>query len=258
MSRRKATESEQKILFSNKLDRRESHNRTINDSPLCFANTNTTYNLILNESPHQRAKLWVSIITLPKEISHCLKALKDVKSLKVLESILKKKDTIKGINLIQDFISTFCQPHLSSKYGIGCNSPNQKTVTVGKDNLRVGLHVDNHLKFPRSRILINLGSESRYFLFINLSIKQLYDLVSKHNNVLKPTLGSSGLGTMFMKLFPSYPVIKLKVSPGEAYLAPTEHIIHDGSTEGTNNLDIFFTVRSIFNLNLTDYHSKSK
>lgn len=119
---------------------------------------------------------------------------------------------------------------------------------MGKDNHRVGLHIDNHLEFPRHRILINLGCESRYFLFINLSIKQLYNLVSKHNNnILTDNLGSSGLGIIFMQLFPNYPVIKLRIDPGEAYIAPTEHIIHDGSNQGTQCLDIFFTMRSIFN-----------
>ena len=102
--------------------------------------------------------------------------------------------------------------------------------------------------------MINLGSECRYFLFINLSITQIYDLVSKYHNIAnKDNLGRTGLAIMFMELFPNYPVIKLRVNPGEAYIANTEHIIHDGSTKGTHHLDIFFTMRSIFNFKIDKF-----
>lgn len=154
----------------------------------------------------------------------------------------------KGISLIQEHIETFrLQSADLSKYGIGWNAPNQLTVTVGADNCRVGLHIDNQRGSSLHRILINLGSEPRYLLFINLSIQQLYNCVSETDtNIISKKSGSSRICTAFMQLFPNYPVVKLRVNPGEAYIAPTEHITHDGCTEGTNSLDVFFTMRAIF------------
>ncbi len=50
----------------------------------------------------------------------------------------------------------------------------------------------------------------------------------------------------FCALFPAYPVIKLRVGPDEAYVAPTESLIHDGNTEGGSRLDIDLMVRGHF------------
>ena len=50
----------------------------------------------------------------------------------------------------------------------------------------------------------------------------------------------------FMRCFPDYPVIRLRIAPNEAYIAPTENIIHDGSTLGKMYFDICLTIRGKF------------
>src|SRR5688572_7475990 len=45
-------------------------------------------------------------------------------------------------------------------------------------------------------------------------------------------------GAAFMRRFPTCPVVRLRVRPGEAYVAPTENLLHDGSREGRSWLDL--------------------
>jgi hypothetical protein len=205
--------------------------------------------IILSSKIEKLPSLYVSILNIPENILGYLKDLASVEDHRLLKYVLQKDRVKKGISLIHEYLETFrIQSAELSEYRIGWNAPKQMTVTVGSDNCRVGLHIDNQRGSSLHRISINLGSEPRYFLFINLSIDQLYRLVSEtDNNVVSKISGSSRICMAFMQLFPNYPVVKLKVNPGEAYIAPTEHITHDGCTEGTNNVDVFFTARTIFN-----------
>ena len=57
---------------------------------------------------------------------------------------------------------------------------------------------------------------------------------------LHPRMSATALAREFMTLYPQYPVIRVQVRPGEAYLAPTDNLVHDGSsvdmTEEDRNL----------------------
>jgi len=44
-------------------------------------------------------------------------------------------------------------------------------------------------------------------------------------------------------------MVRIKVRPGQAYIAPTENIFHDGSTLGTSEVDRHMTCRGHFSLN---------
>jgi hypothetical protein len=213
---RSLTSMEQQILFGTKLEKLES--------------------------------LYVSILNIPQNILDDLKELNKLEERRFLKDILQTERVKKGVALIHEYIETFrIQSAELSEYRIDWNEPKQMTVTVGRARCRVGLHIDNQRGSSLHRISLNLGSEPRYFLFINLSIDQLYRLVAETDgNSVSKTSGSSRICMAFMQIFPNYPVVKLRVNPGEAYIAPTEHITHDGCTEGTKDLDVFFTVRSIF------------
>lgn len=98
----------------------------------------------------------------------------------------------------------------------------------------VGLHIDcwNKLRPEvsnqgRNRICINLGIEERYLLFVNLTLPGIIQaLEADISNYTKPT----EIGQDFMRNFPDYPVIKLPLLPGQAYIALTDTIIHDVTT----------------------------
>jgi hypothetical protein len=46
------------------------------------------------------------------------------------------------------------------------------------------------------------------------------------------------VGHDFMRSFPGYPVLRVRIRPREAYIAPTDNLIHDGSSVGKNYPDI--------------------
>jgi hypothetical protein len=108
-----------------------------------------------------------------------------------------------------------------------------------------GLHLDSWDYLPfrnrhraRNRICINLGNEVRYFLLINLTLKQIFtelnlvdpdDIYQDYRGVRLPN--------KFLRAFPDYPVVRLAVHPGEAYIAPTENFIHDATSLGKTLTD---------------------
>jgi hypothetical protein len=132
--------------------------------------------------------------------------------------------------------------------GVYLNPPGLTTVTSDRSSQNyIGLHFDSWDRLPieerhlsSNRICINLGKEDRYLLFINLSVLTISRLIKEHTvNALK---------TAFLQAYPDYPVIKVRVSPGEAYIAPTENMIHDGCSLERNSPDIHLTIRGHFQL----------
>jgi hypothetical protein len=111
--------------------------------------------------------------------------------------------------------------------------------------LFAGLHLDSWDYLPfrrrhlaRNRICINLGRETRYFLLVNLTLKQLFSELNlvDPDDVYQDYRGVR-LPNKFMRAFPDYPVVKLAIHPGEAYIAPTENFIHDATSTGKTIAD---------------------
>jgi hypothetical protein len=145
--------------------------------------------------------------------------------------------------------------------GVHCSQPKLVTTTVNAVKYLphkpyVGLHLDSWENSPlrrrhlsSNRICINIGQESRYFLVINLSLMKIFDLlelstisdISQHYRGVK-------LPSEFMRNFPNYPVIKITLAPNEAYIAPTENIIHDASTLDKQELDFSLTFLGKFGI----------
>ncbi len=126
------------------------------------------------------------------------------------------------------------------------NTFNQKEKTF------IGLHLDSFERnsatrqLARNRICINLGKDPRYLLFYNLQFDQMAEMcdmkkIDRNGNPYE-------ILHTFFERFNTYPVIKIQINPYEAYIAPTENIIHDGSTEGTKHLDVNLAIRGYFKI----------
>jgi hypothetical protein len=133
--------------------------------------------------------------------------------------------------------------------GYTSNLPGLKTVTVGNDGKHyIGLHLDSwdDLELERrpestNRICVNIGASDRYFLFLPFSLNEMgYILSELHKNL---SIHHTSFGDHFMERFPDVPAIRCRLAPGEAYIASTENLMHDGSSEGQQQLDELFTVR---------------
>jgi hypothetical protein len=136
--------------------------------------------------------------------------------------------------------------------GASENPPNLKTVTINRDVGRFnGLHVDNwdgldlhsrHL--AANRICINIGKSDRYFLFLPVSLMGMASLLATEMGPDWETPRRyTVIGRQFMERFPDMPVVRCRLGPGEAYIAPTENLVHDGSSIGQSEIDEQFTIR---------------
>jgi hypothetical protein len=139
--------------------------------------------------------------------------------------------------------------------GMGGRQPGLSTATIdNKRGCRNGLHTDNWDGLPlakkqeaTNRICLNLGRDSRYFLFVNLTEMEIFEMLGcPDSSVNKPW--TRQLTNEFMQRYPNYPVVKLRISPGEAYIAPTENIIHDASTAEMQHLDVKVMMRGYYGI----------
>lgn len=113
--------------------------------------------------------------------------------------------------------------------------PRQATTTIdGSTGRHIGIHLDNFDRLPlsrradsRRRLGLNLGSGVRYLLLGGIDILEI--------------CGSAGISSPrhcphtddirgYVAAGHAFPVLRLRLDPGDAYIAPTELIPHDGST----------------------------
>ena len=134
------------------------------------------------------------------------------------------------------------------------NDGNRLSTTINMNNkLFTGMHIDfwdqlklNQIDDARNRISFNLGKSPRYFLFINQTISQITDGLKQHVDI--SNFNQEKVLKEFFRINPDYPVTKVKVEPFEAYIAPTENLIHDGSTLGSTSKDIQLFTRGYFSI----------
>ncbi len=118
----------------------------------------------------------------------------------------------------------------------------------------MGLHLDNHQLLPLMQrelgfqvLGINMGKCVRYFHFVNLSAPTIFEMLTRFEKTLKIEPSEiSKLTSSFFDMFPDYPVVRLSLKPGEAYIATTQYIIHDGATNKGNELDIALLISGKF------------
>jgi hypothetical protein len=132
------------------------------------------------------------------------------------------------------------------------NAANLKTVTVDREvGHYIGLHVDNWDGLDldcrdrsTNRICVNVGRSDRYVLFLPIPVMEMARLLADEMGAdWVPPERYTLIGRQFMERFPGLPAVRCRVAPGEAYIAPTENLVHDGSSDGQDKLDEQFTIR---------------
>jgi hypothetical protein len=138
--------------------------------------------------------------------------------------------------------------------GIFTRPPGLATVTWDPEaRAYIGLHVDSWYGFPLerreyapNRICVNLGQEDRFFLFSNIPVGRMYQLAKHSDTSASVDIGLTSGVRAFMISYPYYPVVRVRIRPGEAYIAPTENIAHDGSSVDMNHTDVTLSIRGCF------------
>ena len=199
-----------------------------------------TDSLVVAEPPSNMATS-VAIVKLPDDLSRDLPELVRLENTEALQ-----------VNLLQS-LRTICQlDEPLHCIGPTQNPANLQTVTLNRSIGRYnGLHVDDwdglHLDsrhLATNRICVNVGQDDRYFLFLPFSLMDIAKVLSEEmppgwDMPRRCTL----IGRQFMELFPEVPVIRCRLMRGEAYVAPTENLVHDGSSLGQTSMDEQFTIR---------------
>lgn len=100
----------------------------------------------------------------------------------------------------------------------------------------VGLHMDSWdrapleaRKFCQNRLCLNLGPGARAFQFVALQADEL-----RRRALQIPADPAHPLDrdllSRFLRKNPDLPVLRFRLGPGQAYIAPTENLIHDACT----------------------------
>ncbi|GAA2259014.1 hypothetical protein GCM10010430_48820 [Kitasatospora cystarginea] len=104
-----------------------------------------------------------------------------------------------------------------------------------RDGRRIGLHVDNWDKLRyaekhqgRRRLCLNLGPGARYILLGDIDIQAICRTV--HDDYEHRYPHTDDLRTYVARHKPLR-CFRIRLAPGEGYIAPTELLPHDGSTE---------------------------
>jgi len=184
----------------------------------------------------------------------------------VFDIFRQSEKRIKEVNLLLNNFLENLSPESYNFLSLSTNNPGCVSVSFDKKNLPldytfddikfIGLHKDSsnaQIKIHTShkfgnRLTINLGKQSRYLLFINLTILQIYNMLIREKGVKKEKINNKNITQLFFEFFPDYPVIRIKQDPYEFYIAPTDNCIHDGSTVNTKSLDIVMTYLGHFKI----------
>ncbi|MFD1829830.1 hypothetical protein ACFSJS_09140 [Streptomyces desertarenae] len=124
--------------------------------------------------------------------------------------------------------------------------PDMTTTTDNhRDGRLIGLHLDNwdkltyeHKPSGRRRLALNLGPGIRYIILATLDAQAVCRAVRPNDYAWRHphtddyrTHAAAGY---------TINVIRIRLVPGEGYIAPTEYLLHDGSTEGQEASAIAF------------------
>lgn len=165
-----------------------------------------------------------------------------------------KVETVNKINLALEEVIRMYTIEDFDLHGLSFTEPGRITSSAffsdatGKQMKLLGLHLDRGGEVPlkekdfqsRNRIGINLGAEPRTLYFIGHSIVSMYNRLMEAG-VSDLEVNNRNIEVLFMATFPDIPVYAIKQEPYEFYIAPTDNLIHDGTTFGRKSFDILMS-----------------
>jgi hypothetical protein len=217
----------------------------------------TEQRLLLATGPPDCIGSHITLVRLPDDVMAHFSPLREhvhnCSSIGELRAWLHRHRYTAGCDAILEFARTYLRSDHQVLEGaaITCRATDLPTATTDDTGAHVGLHIDNwyHSKLGEranapNRISINLGVTPRFLLYINLPLAAIGALAAEQF-AFDTRVGDTRnrLRDLFMSRYGSYPVVRVRLDPGEGYIAPTENVIHDGCTPAKNALDVQFSVR---------------
>lgn len=165
-------------------------------------------------------------------------------------------DLMKGV--FRNILGMYVATDDFTVHDIYIGNKSQITSTIdfnSNEKKKIGFHFDNwdglpvsSLRESQNRICVNLGKAHRYFLFIDKTVFDMRNELSLLDKNFEEIEDSNEIGQLYIrKIHPSaYKVFAIKLMPFEAYIAPTETIMHDGANFDSECIDIQLTARGLF------------
>jgi hypothetical protein len=217
--------------------------------------------VLLGSIGSERAGCWLQVIESPEAIFESAAPLREAArragNERELDHLRATPEFAEALRLAREFAQSLVLPRTTA-FGdnIYFNQPGLPTTSNHRDPILLGIHTDTvcnvriaERRYSPTRLCLNLGDEPRYLLFINLSLDQIEAMLDEARVTYTESPGEPPLSAFraaFMSTFDDYPVLKLRIDPGQGYLAPTENVIHDGCTEGRATFDIFYMAHGHF------------
>jgi hypothetical protein len=206
----------------------------------------------------------VAVIRLPPEVTHPFEAMLEDHGVREqcnavsYSSVSKHPKWEENLGALNPYVASLSSGRPTDAIYFRISDPGQFTVTkdeFGANRQRLaGMHLDSWDRLPlrhrhrsRNRLCINFSREARYSLFINLPLMGMFRHLglSDPHDIYADYRGLS-LGQYFMGACQDYPVVRLQIEPGEAYILPTDNVIHDASTVGNRFPDLTLTYLGYF------------
>jgi hypothetical protein len=219
--------------------------------PMTATETEVAQDASVSRLDSERISIW----RVPTEVSTHFelfrRSIAKYNDLKLLENLWTHIEYQRGRSKLYRMVRDAGLGESLKILGHYCRGPGSVVSSVNREGLFVGLHIDSWANptistrttgFP-SRLCVNLGPETRYLNVLNLSVRQMSAMS------LGPVTEDPVEFTVeFLRDNPRYPLIQISIEPGEAYIAPTEIMIHDATTLGKKYVDASTTFLGDFTL----------
>jgi len=199
---------------------------------------------------------WIQVIKIPEKITSLFESAR-IASREPTDQKLREYTASaacrEAIQQTVEFASSLAWPEHPKvdRGGVFFKAPGLPTTTPRNYPELLGLHIDTAYKdvpfegrnYAPGRISINLGLDDRFLLFVSASLDEIRELLAERKIQYpeEPSFVTHEFRSAFMSNFPDFPVVKVRIRPGEAYIAPTENLIHDGCTLGQTHFDVQFS-----------------
>lgn len=197
---------------------------------------------------------------IPEKLKEVFQPL-DLKSCTIPNEVLPKfhdnKKIVKKINKeLHAFLKDLSSTGNFKFHRVTRAIANKETISyhlMGETQTHIGLHIDQSRRFKihtayksGNRISINLSEETRTLIFTNLTLIQIYNLLSQKIDLSKIDLNPDNIAELFYIHYPDYPVVKVAIKPYQYYVAPTDNFFHDASTVGNKEIDVTIVYTGLF------------
>jgi hypothetical protein len=158
--------------------------------------------------------------------------------------------------------------HMVNELGLSISGQCACTTSINKPGLRstrynpqldlyTGLDIDDvkgvgpdpgHL--ASTTACINMGDEVSHLSFMNLTLARMVERLKLQEQSIPADIpaSTSASAKLFMHTFPTYPIIRLGIMPGQGYLLPTDQLIYDRDTLDNTGPDITLSIQAVFTL----------